>query len=331
MPIADDRHLDAPRMLVAGSVAVELEWLLTSATRPEFQADHPALADLYSRRPDLAERIGTFWTEDRRTSCGGFEEIVVLASHGGQLLNNDGDRFTDSVDEMARHAPTHPPLESELPNDRAALLARLAQLRRSARVRAAYVSLLSDLWSEVRDLYVSQGRRVVDSSVAEARTVLARGGSWVDLTRRANDLTSRLAPLVDRLGGNDQIIVVPAYFAHVSLFVSVPGGLVVGLRAERSAADARARTEQLAHRLKAIADPTRLAMLDTLAQAPRTITELASLFGVAQPTVSNHIKVLREAGLVGSATVGRGLVVRAEAVDDLRCQLDSVLGARSSS
>ena len=61
---------------------------------------------------------------------------------------------------------------------------------------------------------------------------------------------------------------------------------------------ARARTESVARRLKAVADPTRLAILHSLATAPSTVGELAVLFRIAQPTVSMHVKVLRESGLV---------------------------------
>jgi DNA-binding transcriptional ArsR family regulator len=56
----------------------------------------------------------------------------------------------------------------------------------------------------------------------------------------------------------------------------------------------------VARRLKAVADPTRLAILHSLAAAPSSVGELATLFRLAQPTVSMHVKVLRENGLVRS-------------------------------
>jgi len=48
----------------------------------------------------------------------------------------------------------------------------------------------------------------------------------------------------------------------------------------------------------ALAEPSRRAVLDLLVQRPRTVTELVDALGLAQPTVSKHLKVLREAGLV---------------------------------
>jgi DNA-binding transcriptional ArsR family regulator len=68
----------------------------------------------------------------------------------------------------------------------------------------------------------------------------------------------------------------------------------------------------VAKRLKAVADPTRLAILHSLAAAPSTIGELAVLFRLAQPTVSMHVKVLRQNGLVRSERVGGRLRLSAD-------------------
>ena len=87
---------------------------------------------------------------------------------------------------------------------------------------------------------------------------------------------------------------------------------------------ARARTESVARRLKAVADPTRLALLHSLATAPSTVGELALLFRLAQPTVSMHVKVLRQSGLVRSERQGGRLRLSADAaavellLDELR-------------
>lgn len=48
----------------------------------------------------------------------------------------------------------------------------------------------------------------------------------------------------------------------------------------------------------ALADPTRRAMLERLSTGVRSVTELAEPFGMAQPTISRHLKVLERAGLV---------------------------------
>jgi DNA-binding transcriptional ArsR family regulator len=48
----------------------------------------------------------------------------------------------------------------------------------------------------------------------------------------------------------------------------------------------------------ALADPTRRAMLERLRGVELSVTELAKPFGMSQPTISKHLKVLENAGLV---------------------------------
>ena len=57
---------------------------------------------------------------------------------------------------------------------------------------------------------------------------------------------------------------------------------------------------------KALGDPVRLELVDVLQKhaGKVCVCELVPLFDVSQPTVSHHLKVLREAGIVGSERVG---------------------------
>lgn len=52
--------------------------------------------------------------------------------------------------------------------------------------------------------------------------------------------------------------------------------------------------------LAAIADDHRRTLLETLRSGPATVGELAELLPIAQPGVSRHLRILREAGLVES-------------------------------
>jgi DNA-binding transcriptional ArsR family regulator len=64
---------------------------------------------------------------------------------------------------------------------------------------------------------------------------------------------------------------------------------------------------------RAVSDPTRRAILDSLAAGERTVTELCTLFAVTQSAVSQHLRVLREAGLVTPRMAGRHRYYRLEA------------------
>jgi DNA-binding transcriptional ArsR family regulator len=56
---------------------------------------------------------------------------------------------------------------------------------------------------------------------------------------------------------------------------------------------------------RAIADPTRRRILDLLADRERPVKDLADRFPVSQPALSQHLRVLREAGLVRIRREGR--------------------------
>jgi len=62
--------------------------------------------------------------------------------------------------------------------------------------------------------------------------------------------------------------------------------------------------EQLDAAFGAMADPTRRAILARLAQGEATVMELAEPFRMTQPAISQHLKVLEDAGLITSRVVG---------------------------
>ena len=63
--------------------------------------------------------------------------------------------------------------------------------------------------------------------------------------------------------------------------------------------------EELAARFKALADPTRVAIVNRLGTAAGVcVCDLNAEFDLSQPTISHHLKLLREAGLVESTRHG---------------------------
>ncbi|WP_432844254.1 ArsR/SmtB family transcription factor [Dactylosporangium sp. CA-092794] len=63
----------------------------------------------------------------------------------------------------------------------------------------------------------------------------------------------------------------------------------------------RADAEQLAGVLKAFADPARLQLLSLIQSAPEgeaSVSDLTAPLGLSQPTVSHHLRILTEAGLL---------------------------------
>jgi ArsR family transcriptional regulator, arsenate/arsenite/antimonite-responsive transcriptional repressor len=85
-----------------------------------------------------------------------------------------------------------------------------------------------------------------------------------------------------------------------------------------------------AARLKALGHPVRLGISLRLAAEPETCAcDFADVFGVSQPTVSQHLKVLREAGLVTTRRRGTQICysLAPAAVSDLRGLLDELAPA----
>ena len=79
-------------------------------------------------------------------------------------------------------------------------------------------------------------------------------------------------------------------------------GLVCCSPLLREPIDAK-QADQLSHVLKALADPVRLRLLSLIgahAGGEACVCELVDRFDLSQPTISHHLRVLREAGLIES-------------------------------
>ncbi|RWO60422.1 metalloregulator ArsR/SmtB family transcription factor [Mesorhizobium sp.] len=74
----------------------------------------------------------------------------------------------------------------------------------------------------------------------------------------------------------------------------------------------------------ALGDPTRRTIFELLVEHPRSVTELASALPVTRSAVSQHLKVLKEAGLVADTPAGKHRIYRVEpdGLAALRTELD---------
>ena len=66
--------------------------------------------------------------------------------------------------------------------------------------------------------------------------------------------------------------------------------------------------EGCAAKLKALADPTRLSVMEALMDRPRHVSELVELLGVEQSLLSHHLKVLRDIGLLEASRDGKAVL-----------------------
>ena len=77
-------------------------------------------------------------------------------------------------------------------------------------------------------------------------------------------------------------------------------------------------------RWTALGDPTRREIFERVAERPQAVGELAAGLPVSRPAVSQHLKVLKEAGLVIDRPAGNRRIyqLNPDGVDALRVQLD---------
>lgn len=77
--------------------------------------------------------------------------------------------------------------------------------------------------------------------------------------------------------------------------------------------------------LQALGDPTRRAVLEQLRDGPRAVGEIAARLPVSRPAVSQHLRVLKEAGLVTERQNGTRHVYRVDpdGLAELREYLES--------
>jgi DNA-binding transcriptional ArsR family regulator len=80
--------------------------------------------------------------------------------------------------------------------------------------------------------------------------------------------------------------------------------------------------------LGALADPTRRAIFEFLSERPSAVGELAALLPVSRPAVSQHLKVLKDAGLVAEERQGNRHIFQLDphGVEELRDYLDRFWG-----
>ncbi|MCL4242600.1 MAG: winged helix-turn-helix domain-containing protein [Dehalococcoidia bacterium] len=239
-------------------------------------------------------------------------ELLVGAWRAGVLLAPDaGPALDRAIDSLAEPFDT-PPLPSEPQPVWTLVDQRVAYLRHDDAARARYGALLRQIWSVVEPYWERQGRREAQATATELQ---ARLRNEQDLRRLVPGNTfvhkdifqPQIAAARER---GELYLVALGLGGEGQLYWALPGFVVVGVGSGvgEKLARRRERAERAAGRFKVLSDPTRLAILAELLHADyhsaTTVTELASLFGLSQPTVSVHMKMLREAGLVTAEREG---------------------------
>lgn len=334
-----------PSTTVAPSAAVELYWATAVSEDGTFYAEHALLRDLQQRRPDLVAGIRDFWGHlfdaccngnvngtGRRARTASFPELLVLADAAGTIDCADFDRLLASLAAAASRPLPPPRLGSETAADRRVIGERLAILADNPATRRAWLAQLESVAAEVTPRWEQVGR-AVSQRACRARSSQLPWADDVSMVQEwaGSDYGGLLDRVLRQAGADAQpILVVPSYLSGRGVLFDLPRHLLVGLPAQPGPKESLARAEPLAKAIKALSDPTRLAMVDYLVGAPRTVGELARDFGLAQPTVSRHVRLLRDAGLLTQTRSGNSVVLGTdrEAVAALMGEVSAALVTR---
>lgn len=302
MPLAAEANAPVPGIAVDVSAVVDLYVFLNGCERKDGQPPEELVAT-----PALGARIARFW-EDGAGTHGAFDELVVLAALGGFLPGGEesADAFIAALPEIAARTPAPLDLRTEQDETRDRVDRHLRALRDDARRRARYVALIADA-AAARHPRWEAALPALQARANWFRARLAEGDDLrALLPARHIALLPRYRGLVDEAVRRDTALVVPT--PATDLVYDLPGVMLIGarLQVEAPVEEARRRTAKVAERLRALGDPTRLAIAAYLSSNPASVSSLARAFDLSQPTVSAHIRSLRSAGLL-DARRSRGM------------------------
>jgi DNA-binding transcriptional ArsR family regulator len=297
--------LDAGRTTCLGVVSsapAELAWLATLlvSARPYAapavaELDRALLPGIGRHQSGLRERFAAIWDD----GLDGVPELVFLAAATGTLLEEQPEPFLEALAGLGEREPFAPRLLGETATEAAAIRRRVARLREDRRQRDRQREFLGDVWSLAAQQWRKQGAGHVRTACREWQRRLA-GPLQIE------ELLSPRHPLA-RIPDRERIqaevpsfVVSPLYFCMSGgiladtgdhLFVGVPASDLHPVRRERDAAF-------VAGRFRVLAEPTRARLFIAILSAPASVSELSATLRLPQSTVSDHLSVLRRAGLL---------------------------------
>jgi ArsR family transcriptional regulator len=302
---------DERRVEVLPSTVSELSWLQHDIGHGGPLPESPRLAALREAEPALRGELATLWQD----GCGYLPEAAILAERLGVLLGDHADAFLQDLERAVHSDAAGLELLSERPGDREATIARLDRLRRDRALRTHYRSLSGEIWDLAREEWEAAGRQIVEQACRDWSERLGRGAGVRDLCPPNHCLNRQHQPdLAPLLSERPRVVVTPLYFCRKGGFlVDMTTYVHVGAPAMPVQTDGlrRQESELLAGRLKVLSDGTRLALLRQLVEEPASVMDLARRFRLAQPTVSNHVRLLRDAGLLDAQRDGARVVYTA--------------------
>ncbi|HEV2415763.1 MAG TPA: metalloregulator ArsR/SmtB family transcription factor [Candidatus Dormibacteraeota bacterium] len=301
MPASSENVVRA-QIRVAPSAPIELMWLIHWAgANHAHGGEFATLEELRRRRGSDLEKLWSGRASQYST------ELLVLAHRSGSMLDQDLKRLFNGIDAAIDEQGGLPSLQSESPAERELVRERLEKLRSDRAFRRRYVELLSGIWSEMEGEWESIGRPAVLAEIQKWTRALDGGAPYRQLlqVQRIWPPRPETDTFADAAAAEGNLVLTPAWFGGKIHVLEFDGLMYLGRGVRFGEPSVKEVATEISFHMKALADPTRLAILLRLARDPASVTELARQFNLSQPTVSAHVQVLREVGLIEERTVGR--------------------------
>jgi len=300
---------------VSPSAPSELAWLLNLLTQTARYAE-PALAELDGSllpgigrlRKPIQEQIKQLWAD----GLAGCPELLYAAHEAGCVFDDEPTRFLAWLARTGGKSTVVHAMLTEPDRDRPAIADRLRRVHDDAKARHTYRNVLVEVWRLASSAWQRSGRAAVTDACSAWKAKLDAGVSIEELVPPRHPLTD-----AERLGFDNlfthraEFAISPLYFCmsggHVVdldeyVHIAVPASDLLPVRKVRDAAF-------VSDRLRVLAEPARVHILIQLLSAPSGVMDVARSLRMSQPTVSGHLKILRDAGLVQPRRFGARTVM----------------------
>lgn len=300
------------------SPVLELAYVYYAIVRPDSEKrglELSWLPTLKAKHPELVQALQSFWKNGDGENCA--SDLFWMVCQLGYARDPNPERFLSDFSKLpeqmlkhlqqlqeqmqARYAKEHQDKEKKTFEGFAERLTLLKQ----ADTRKPFIKHLKQLWGWLEPTWTEQG---LAETVRASEVFLAKfkeTGNVLDaLPPHHFTQFESSAQQIRTSQEQRRILVTPLFFAFGGGFnfdFAEDHYIGYGIQSERLHEYSAAKVEQTASKMKALADPTRLMLLTLITrydQFALTVSDFALQLAVSQPTVSGHLKLLKEVGLV---------------------------------
>ncbi|MFU8889711.1 MAG: ArsR/SmtB family transcription factor [Trueperaceae bacterium] len=253
--------------------------------------------------PEALHAVADFWRQRGPGDAGA--EAFLLAIRFGYVRDPDPERFLSDFGRLPGRYLSEGRVKDSATLEESERVAARLELLRDPDTAEAWAQAHRGLWRLLGPYWERERRPAVESAAAAFLRQLRVSGDVLSSFPRHHFAQFEAAVTQIRKAEKEgRVLVVPMGLAVAGGFLFDVDGTVYigfGMQAERVHERTAQRVAELAPRMKAFADPTRAMLLAVIARFEGlqfTVGDLAQQLGVSQPTVSGHLRLLRDAGLV---------------------------------